>query len=448
MPVTLSKTVENITTKIKDKRNASIVNAYWNFMKDSGKSERYQNQNLKCMIAFSVYLHNKQLGQLTEVKTKEMILGYLNSKQKPIKDDPDQKWITTWNDYLARIRRFYRWLHNEYNKNEITDEGYWITPEFLKIKNKKTKRISPYLESELWDRDDLALVIKYEQFKRNKAAIALMWDLDARPHEIAMLKIKHIRLKEKYGEGEIPYQTKTGGGPTMLTFSFPYVRDWLNEHPFRNERDARLICNHYNGAPIEPDSLRTVMMQLKARIQRLIQSSEIQNEEEKQKLDSLLKVKKWNPYCIRHSGITDDSDYLPEYALKKKCRWTMNSKQGARYIKNRMGADLKQRILVHNGIITPEEPKNRPSVLNCPRCDLVNALENKYCSKCSYPLVPSAFEEIKLAEEAKLQSLHDTYAKDKAETDKKLDMIMSMIRQNPKLAGVKPESLKKKLADT
>jgi hypothetical protein len=26
-----------------------------------------------------------------------------------------------------------------------------------------------------------------------------MWDLDARPHEITLLKIKHIRLREKYG---------------------------------------------------------------------------------------------------------------------------------------------------------------------------------------------------------------------------------------------------------
>ena len=31
--------------------------------------------------------------------------------------------------------------------------------------------------------------------RRNKAAITLMWDLDARPHEITLLKIKHIRLE-------------------------------------------------------------------------------------------------------------------------------------------------------------------------------------------------------------------------------------------------------------
>ena len=47
----------------------------------------------------------------------------------------------------------------------------WETPAFLRIKTKKGKRTSPYLETELWERDDLLLVIKYELFKRNKAAL-------------------------------------------------------------------------------------------------------------------------------------------------------------------------------------------------------------------------------------------------------------------------------------
>ena len=36
----------------------------------------------------------------------------------------------------------------------------------------------------------------------------------------------------------------------MLTLPFPYVRDWLNEHPFRNEVNARIICNIENGKPL------------------------------------------------------------------------------------------------------------------------------------------------------------------------------------------------------
>ena len=56
-----------------------------------------------------------------------------------------------------------------------------------------------------------------------------------------------------------------------------------------------------------------------------------------------------------------------------------------------MGNELKNKILEHNGIITEEMGKKKPSVLHCPRCDLINVLENKYCSKCSYPLKPEAF---------------------------------------------------------
>jgi hypothetical protein len=54
-----------------------------------------------------------------------------------------------------------------------------------------------------------------------------------------------------------------------------------------------------------------------------------------------------------------------------------------------MGNDLKQKILVQNGIISDQQIEKKPSILNCPRCSLVNAVDNKYCSKCSYPLVPS-----------------------------------------------------------
>ena len=43
----------------------------------------------------------------------------------------------------------------------------------------------------------------------------------------------------------------------------------------------------------------------------------------------------------------------------------MNSKQGSRYIKRRMGNDLKRQILVHNGIISEDEMQKKSSVLTC-----------------------------------------------------------------------------------
>jgi integrase/recombinase XerD len=406
MPVKLSTTISKIES-LSNSVNSSLISELSECMKKNGLSESHINNTLKTNMLFS-----ESLGagvSFYDVKKKEQIINFLDSKMKNPELDPDKKWITTWNDYLGDIKYLFRWLYNYklIELNQIKSASEWETPSFVKIKKKKTKRLSPYLESEIWDREELGLIIKYEKFKRNKAAIAMMWDLDARNHEITLLKIKHIRLKEKYGEGEIPHQAKTGSGPFLLTFSFPYIRDWLNEHPFRNEPNARLFCNLYSGRQIRPDALWSMMKNLKIRIKRLIETNAIKNKEEKEKLEFILKTKKFNPYCLRHSSITNDSDYLPDYALKKKCRWSMNSRQGNRYIKSRMGNDLKQKILLYNGIAPPEEMKKKPSVLTCPRCELINALENKFCSKCSYPLVPSAYEEIKESEERRIKKMEE-----------------------------------------
>ena len=43
---------------------------------------------------------------------------------------------------------------------------------------------------------------------------------------------------------------------------------------------------------------------------------------------------------------------------------------------------------------------------------MVNAIDNKYCSKCSYPLTPQAFEETKNDEEIRIKTLEKKYEKD------------------------------------
>ena len=196
----LSTTLIHLNT-IPNPVNASLVNEFYEYLKEIGTSDNYQNQNLKQIINFARYLGVEKT--LYDVKTKEEIVSFLNTKIKESNLNPDKKWITTWNDYLWRIKYFFRWLHNyrlaKEKGQEPVEISDWTTPEFASIKKKKSKRISPYLENELWERDDLLTIIKYEPYKRNKAVLSLLWDLDARPHEISLLQIKHIRLKEKYG---------------------------------------------------------------------------------------------------------------------------------------------------------------------------------------------------------------------------------------------------------
>jgi hypothetical protein len=50
-------------------------------------------------------------------------------------------------------------------------------------------------------------------------------------------------------------------GPILLNCSFPYVRERLNNHPFRNSPEARLIFNLHNGSPIRPEVPDNMMNQ-------------------------------------------------------------------------------------------------------------------------------------------------------------------------------------------
>ena len=55
--------------------------------------------------------------------------------------------MTTWSHYFSHLKFFFRWLHYENNKADEDDEHSksiqdWTTPNFIQIKQKKTKRLS------------------------------------------------------------------------------------------------------------------------------------------------------------------------------------------------------------------------------------------------------------------------------------------------------------------
>jgi integrase/recombinase XerD len=367
------------------------------------KSEHHIRNSLNLLISLDKFYS----VPFTSINNREQILTfldhqYLQKDGKWIKreHDAEGRYISSFNLYLGFLKIFFRWL---FNKDKAQDD--WETPSFLKIKSKKRLRDSPYDVNHIWELNDVLTIVSYEPELRNQAIITLLWELDARNHEISALRVRDIILDEQYGEGTIPSNTKTGGGPILLISSFTYVRDWINKYPFKNEPNARLLCNLYTGAPVRPEAIWQVLNQLRLRIKRLVESGSIIDEQQKQKMEHLLRVKKWNPYCFRHSAITDDSDHLPEFALTKKVRWVMGSKQPSRYIKRRMGDELKNKILERHGIKISKQPQSVSRT--CGRCNYVNKLENKYCEGkgCNYPLTQMALDEIKAAEQVKFQEL-------------------------------------------
>ncbi len=110
MPSKLTTTINKISL-LPSPTNSALINEFYQYMKSNGTSERHHNNNLKAIIAFANFLGTDTT--FLDIQLKEQIISFLDTKIKNVEEDPDKKWITTWNDYLHRIKHFFRWLYNQ-----------------------------------------------------------------------------------------------------------------------------------------------------------------------------------------------------------------------------------------------------------------------------------------------------------------------------------------------
>ncbi len=71
-------------------------------MNKNNLSDNHKLNNLRVIIPFSNFLGS----EFFDIKTKDEILEFLDTKIKSKSKDPDGKWITTCNHYLNRIKQF------------------------------------------------------------------------------------------------------------------------------------------------------------------------------------------------------------------------------------------------------------------------------------------------------------------------------------------------------
>ncbi|MFL6383117.1 MAG: hypothetical protein ACJ72S_17775, partial [Nitrososphaeraceae archaeon] len=83
MPTKLSTTVSKIKS-IPNTVHGSLIEEFYNYMKDNDCSERHQNNALKVVIAYTKFLGSDTT--LYDVKRKEQIIGFLDTKIKPIEE--------------------------------------------------------------------------------------------------------------------------------------------------------------------------------------------------------------------------------------------------------------------------------------------------------------------------------------------------------------------------
>lgn len=104
------------------------------------------------------------------------------------------------------------------------------------IKKLKRKEKSIYKPSDLWTQEDDLLFLKHCPSKKYSCYHAISRDSSCRPSELLRLKIKDVVFKmvgnKQYAE--ILVNGKTGTRHIPLINSIPYLKDWLDTHPSKN----------------------------------------------------------------------------------------------------------------------------------------------------------------------------------------------------------------------
>lgn len=103
MPAKLETTIRNIQL-LDNPVNSRLIHEFYLYLKSNNTSNSYHNQNIKALINFSKYLEFNQ--NFRQISRKEEVLSFLDSKIKNKNEDPDGKWMRTWNDYLQRLKYF------------------------------------------------------------------------------------------------------------------------------------------------------------------------------------------------------------------------------------------------------------------------------------------------------------------------------------------------------
>jgi len=310
----------------------------------------YRANIITTLITLSKFLDNKPFQNMT----REDILAYLDNLRKPESSDPLHRWIGSYNEMRQRLAKFFKWLYSP----DIEATKRTTAPVFENIPTLKRKEQSIYKPTDIWNREEDLLFLRYCPNKRDKCYHAISRDTSGRPHEILGIKVRDIHFNvtvngKQYAE--VIINGKTGNRAVPLIDSIPYLKDWLDSHPQPGNSNALLIPSLNRatfGKKMEHNAIDGIYHRYKTQLfPKLLKDPNVPAED-KQKINELLK-KPWNPYMRRHSALTEKSTILKEHVLRQHAGWSPRSQMHLRYI-HYFGNESSDSILEAYGIIPSE----------------------------------------------------------------------------------------------
>lgn len=423
--------VNPILAQFKESPNYRIVQDFCNYLQyDRQVSERRLSNIIKFLKRYDTALNSKDFGMITRQDNQT----YLLRQKKTDEIDPSHKWIGSYNTELADLSFFFRWLYNREK-----DPQDWRTPACVKIQRLKRVEDSPYTENDTWTQEDVLFVAtKVAESPRDAFIVTALYDFAALNKDLTTLRLKNIKLFEKYGEATISAKGRFRTIPLIM--SYPFARDLLNTHPFQNTPEAYAIVSQYNGKHVQPNALWFLTNRLRKKLGRMVEAGEFTGKD--LEIAKGLLGKRWNPNLIgRHSSLSEKTEFMTDWQLRRYAGWSASSAVPKRYLHKR---DVTKPLLAHYGIIEDEQGKQIIQINACSKCQYINKPNVKFCEKCSMVLSPEGYDEIKKSEN-ELRDKVTQLEQNQKVFDSKLDVLAELNLKQGKEWADKIITLKRKL---
>ncbi len=277
----------------------------------------------------------------------------------------------TRRDFKIALRRFYKWLvyrDDALTRTDWPDIVAWIRPTM------KRKDLCRVRAADLFTPDEVDRMIEATMSVRNRAFIAMLYEVGGRIGEVGTLRVGDLTRDEYSFLADL--DGKTGKRTVRIVMYAAHLVSWLNLHPGRTNP----------AAPLWP-SLRP-----SSRLGALGYNE----------LAEILKDsgnaagirKRLYPHLLRHSRATHllAAGHLNEAQAKVYFGWTADTRMLATYA-HLVSKDANDAILRMYGI---EKKQAVPQAArDCGMCRAPNPVSGKFCFHCGYALTFESSEDAK-----------------------------------------------------
>jgi integrase/recombinase XerD len=282
----------------------------------------------------------------------------------------------TLGTYKSILKNFLIWVVNpdQFPTKNPPALVAWITTH---VRARDKKRLD---RAELLTPEDIQALLAICHNTRDKALISMLWETGCRIAELGNLQLKHV-TKNQHGY-TIDVNGKTGQRSPLVISSAPYLTQWLNNHPFKDNPESPLWV-HYQYKTT-PEHLRYCT--IRYLLARYFQRANIK--------------KPYHPHIFRHSRATYvlANGIMNEQQAKAYFGWTPGSDMLATY-SHLITGDANAAILKENNMSVVQQKAKDLLPQHCVICQELNQPNAEYCTKCGAVL------DLKRAYEH--QQLHD-----------------------------------------